>query len=246
MNWFVALALSSYRGFTAVDMCGRFVLNETPKKLAEHFHLTGDMDFQPSWNIAPSTKIISVTANQEGNRGLLKMRWGLIPSWAKDASIGNKLTNARGETVAEKPSFRSAFRSRRCIIPASGFYEWETENGIKQPWYISLKSGDPMAFAGLWETWRTPEGESLESCCIITTSPNSLMEQIHDRMPVILPSEQWDSWLSPQDRQAEKLQQLICPHDSESMQAWPVTRELNKVGLRDHARLTEPVVTSLF
>ena len=222
-------------------MCGRFALNESPKKLTEHFHLSGEMDFQPSWNIAPSTKIVSVTADQEGSRRLLEMRWGLIPSWAKDASIGNKLTNARGETVAEKPSFRSAFKARRCIIPASGFYEWKAESGIKQPWYISLKSGNPMAFAGIWEAWN-----DVETCCIITTTPNSLMEKIHDRMPVILPSDKWTTWLSPQEKQVDKLLPMICPHEPENMQAWSVSRELNKVGLRNDSGLIEPVKTSLF
>ena len=169
------------------------------------------------------------------------MKWGLIPSWAKDASIGNKLTNARGETVAEKPSFRSAFKARRCIIPASGFYEWKAESGIKQPWYISLKSGNPMAFAGIWEAWN-----DVETCCIITTTPNSLMEKIHDRMPVILPSDKWTTWLSPQEKQVDKLLPMICPHEPENMQAWSVSRELNKVGLRNDSGLIEPVKTSLF
>jgi putative SOS response-associated peptidase YedK len=226
-------------------MCGRFTLNESPKKLAEHFQLSGDLDFLSSWNIAPSTKILSITANEEGIRHLHKMRWGLIPSWAKDATIGNKLSNARGETVAEKPSFRSAFKSRRCIIPATGFYEWKTEDGIKQPWYISMKSGDPMALAGLWETWSPKEGETVETCCIITTSANALMLSIHDRMPVILPLEQWSTWLSPAERQADKLLPMIQPHEAESMQAWPVTRELNRVGLRDDAGLTHPITHSL-
>ncbi len=228
-------------------MCGRFALNENPKKLSEHFHLSGDFDFQPSWNIAPSTKICSITANEEGSRHLQKMRWGLIPSWAKDVTIGNKLTNARGETVAEKPSFSSAFKVRRCLIPASGFFEWKTENGIKQPWYISLRSGDPMAFAGLWEVWHPNEGETIESCCIITTDANALMRPIHDRMPVILEPDQWAIWLSPQQNQADKLLPLLYSHESESMQAWPVSRELNRVGLRDDAGLTEPLAAkSLF
>ena len=222
-------------------MCGRFALDANPKQFAEHFHLTGEIDFHPSWNIAPSTKIFSITANEDGARHLKKMRWGLIPSWAKDAAIGNKLTNARGETVAEKPSFRSAFKARRCIIPASGFFEWKTENGIKQPFYISFKSGEPMAFAGIWEAWHPKDGDIVETCCIITTTPNSLMAQIHDRMPVILPPEQWNIWLSQQERQADKLIPLVCPHKSESMRAWPVTREVNKVGLRNDVGLIEPI-----
>lgn len=150
-----------------------------------------------------------------------------------------------GETVAEKHSFRSAFKQRRCIIAASGFYEWQTVKGVKQPWYVSLKSGDPMAFAGVWETWHPKEGkekgETITSCCIITTSANALMEPIHDRMPVILDREQWAMWLSPQVHEADKLLPLIHPHDASSMQAWPVTREVNRVGLRDDAGLAERV-----
>jgi putative SOS response-associated peptidase YedK len=222
-------------------MCGRFALNETPRKLAELFNLSGDMEYSPSWNIAPSSRICTITADDVGSRHLQKMRWGLIPSWVKDATIGNKLANARGETVAERPSFRSAFKSRRCIIPASGFYEWKTEKGVKFPWDISLKSGDPMAFAGLWETWHAKEGETIESCCIITTDANTLMEPIHDRMPVILDPDQWTTWLSQQEHHADKLLPMIQPCKAEYMQAWSVTRELNRVGLRDDAGLVEPI-----
>jgi len=224
-----------------IDMCGRFALDENPRKLAEHFLLSGEPEFSPSWNIAPSLRICTITADVEGSRHLGKMRWGLIPSWAKDATIGNKLANARGETVAEKPSFRSAFKYHRCIIPATGFYEWKMEEGVKYPWYISLNSGEPMAFAGLWETWHPKEGEAIESCCIITTDANTLMQPIHDRMPVILDPDQWAIWLSPLEQQADKLLPLIRSHESESMRAWPVTRELNRVGVRDDAELIVPL-----
>jgi putative SOS response-associated peptidase YedK len=220
-------------------MCGRFALYEEPRKLAENFDLTGEFDFSPSWNIAPSALICAITADSEGGRRLHKMRWGLIPSWAMDASIGNKLANARGETVAEKPSFKSAFKYHRCIIPASGFFEWKPEQGAKQPWFFSLKSGEPMAIAGLWETWHPNTDEATMSCCIITTGANPLMGPIHDRMPVILDRELWSIWLSPQEHRADQLLPLIQPHDAESMQAWPVTRELNKAGLRDDAGLVE-------
>ncbi len=224
-------------------MCGRFALIETPKRLAERFHLADELEFTPAYNISPSTRISTITADLEGARHLHIMRWGLIPSWAKDASIGNKLANARGETIAEKPSFRAAFKSRRCLIPASGFYEWKAEANYKQPWYVSLKSGDPMAFAGLWETWHPKEGEIIESCCIITTEANALMHPIHDRMPVILNPDQWDTWLSPQEHQADKLLPMIHPFEPGTLQAWPVTRELNRVGLRDDAGLIEPSAT---
>lgn len=226
-------------------MCGRFALNEDPLRLAEYFQLSGEVDFSPSWNIAPSLRICTITADEDEKRHLGKRKWGLIPSWATDVKIGNKLSNARGETVAKLPSFRSAFKYHRCIIPASGFYEWKTEKGVKYPWFISLKSGEPMAFAGLCETWTSEKGEAetIESCCIITTTANSLMEPIHDRMPVLLDPDQWKTWLSPQINQPDKILLLIHPHDSNSMQAWPVTRELNRVGLRDDAGLIDPIPT---
>lgn len=217
-------------------MCGRFALNENPKRLAEHFHLTGEYDFSPSWNIAPSTNICSITADESESRYLHLMKWGLIPAWVKDATIGNKPSNARGETVASNPMFRTAFKHQRCIIPVNGFYEWKTINGVKQPYFISLKSGEPMALAGLWAAWHDKV-----TCCVITTSANSLMQAIHERMPVILPAEFWQNWLSPKQIQTDSLLPMIRPHDAEEMQAWPVSRELNRVGLRNDAGLTEPL-----
>lgn len=225
-------------------MCGRFALAVKPETLKTHFTLSGALELAPSWNIAPSLNIATITADISDSRQLKLRRWGLIPSWAKDASVGSKLNNARGETVAEKPSFKSALKTRRCLIPASGFYEWHTENGIKQPWYISLKSGEPMAFAGLWETWQPAGAEAVESCCIITTSANAIMEPIHERMPVILQPEQWPVWLSQQEQNADHLQPLLCPYDAASMQVWPVSRELNRISARNDAGLLEPVAVT--
>ena len=222
-------------------MCGRFAVSDTPKKLMEHFHLAELVDFKPSWNIAPSADILTIIADKAGARHMHPMRWGLIPSWAKDATIGNKLANARGETLAEKPSFRTAFKQRRCIVPATGFYEWKTQGGKKYPYYISNTNGEPMAFAGLWEHWQTPEGKLLHTCCLITTDPNEIMQPIHDRMPVILDREHWEEWLSPSHTRTDDLQTLIAPHAAAGMQAWPVTREVNKVGGRNDASLTEKV-----
>ncbi len=222
-------------------MCGRFALNEISSRFVDYFQVSDELDLLPSWNIAPTSLINAITADTEGRRHNHKMRWGLIPSWAKDISIGNKLSNARGETVAEKPSFKSAFKYRRCLIPASGFYEWTKEKSYKQPWYISLKSGAPLAFAGLWDTWHPKEGDSITSCCIITTSANCFMEPIHDRMPVILNPDQWPTWLSPQENQSSIPLHMIRPCDPESLQAWPVTRELNRVGVRDDAELTNRI-----
>jgi putative SOS response-associated peptidase YedK len=222
-------------------MCGRFALAVKPETLTSYFNLTGALELAPSWNIAPSLNIATITGESLGSRQINIRRWGLIPSWAKDAAVGSKLNNARGETVAEKPSFRSALKYRRCLIPATGFYEWHTENGIKQPWFISLKSGETMAFAGLWETWQPAGGEAVESCCIITTSANAIMEPIHERMPVILQPGQWEVWLSQQEHKSDHLLPLLCPHDADSMQAWPVSRELNRIGLRNDEGLLEPV-----
>ena len=182
-------------------MCGRFALDTNPQRFADHFSISGDLDLIPSWNIAPSTKIHTITL-KDSNRYLRRMKWGLVP--------------------------------------ASGFFEWKTENGNKSPWYISLKSGDPMAFAGLWE-FNDKGSEPLETCCIITTSANSLMEPIHDRMPVILSPDQWELWLSPHEHQKEDLLPLIKPFDSKPMQAWEVSREVNKVGLRNDAGLIENI-----
>jgi putative SOS response-associated peptidase YedK len=155
------------------------------------------------------------------------------------------VNNARGETVAEKPSFRSAFKYRRCIIPASGFYEWKSDNRVKYPWYINLKSSEPLAFAGLWEKWKSENGEPVESCCIITTTANTIMEPIHDRMPVVLTPGQWSDWLAPQERQTDKLLAMIRPYNAGAMQAWPVSRDLNKVGVRDDVRLIDPILNIL-
>lgn len=221
-------------------MCGRYALSETPIRFAEHFKLKFVVELSPSWNIAPGKPINVITAENGGNI-CHAYRWGLIPAWAKDASIGYKLTNARGETVAEKPSFRNAFKHHRCLIPASGFYEWSTQGKIKQPWYISQQSGEPLAFAGLWENWRAPDGQIIQTCCIITTGANALMAPIHDRMPVILDRTDWTSWLDPANRHPDGLLQFIRPYVHETLQAWPVTRELNKVGQRDDAGLADPI-----
>ncbi len=212
-------------------MCGRFANAVPPAVLAEHFKLASEANYHVSWNIAPSNKICSITANEQGLRSLRTQRWGLTPSWSN-----KMISNARGETVALKPLFSAAFKARRCIIPASGFYEWKIEGKLKLPFYMSFKLGNPMALAGIWETW----GDT-ESCCIITTSPNSLMEPIHDRMPVILDAENWEQWLSHEERSVENLLPLILPHDAETMQAWAVSRDVNKVGVRDDAGLIREV-----
>lgn len=220
-------------------MCGRFALKSPPAKLVERFGLDECADFTPRYNIPPGTDIPVIRRSPEGKRVLHLLRWGLVPRWAKDPSIGNKLSNARGESVAEKPSFRDAFRRRRCLIPADGFYEWKTEGKVKQPYFFSLKSGEPLAMGGLWESWRRPDGEILRTTCIITTGPNEVMEPIHDRMPVILRTEDWQAWL---EAPVEAIQPLVCPYDADAMQAWPVDRRVSRT-VDDDAGLIEPIAS---
>jgi putative SOS response-associated peptidase YedK len=170
--------------------------------------------------------VFTVIEDEKGNRGGL-LRWGLIPSWAKDAAIGNRMINARAETVAEKPSFRRALQQRRCLILADGFYEWRQEGKKKTPLFITLASREPFAFAGLWETWRPPDGEAIHSCTIITTTPNALMESIHNRMPVILAREAETTWLDRTITEPEKLLPLLVPYPETLMDAYEVALTVN-------------------
>jgi putative SOS response-associated peptidase YedK len=181
-----------------------------------------------SYNVAPS-QTIPIVGQEDSKRHFAFARWGLIPSWAKEINTGYSTINARAETVAEKPSFRSAFKHRRCLIPADGFIEWQelTNNKVKQPWFITLKDKQPMALAGLWEHWQGKDGSEIESCTIIVTSGNELMQNIHDRMPVILPNESWDEWLNTANTDSEGLQALLTQYPSEHMTAWPVSTVVN-------------------
>ena len=184
----------------------------------------------PSYNIAPTQEVAAVV-EEDGKRQLRMLHWGLIPSWAKDPAIGNKMINARAETVSEKPSFRTAFKKRRCLIVADGFYEWrKTDNG-KQPHHIRMEDGSPFAFAGLWETWRN--GQEIRSCAIITTEANDLMGEIHHRMPVILPPENYGVWLDPDFGEKEALTALLKPYPSDEMEAYAVSRRVNKPANND-------------
>jgi len=212
-------------------MCGRFTLTATPEQLQEAFPgLQIPSGIAPRYNIAPSQPV-AVIANNQPNR-LDFFVWGLIPSWAKDPSIGNRMINARAETLIEKPAFRNAFKRRRCLIPASGFYEWRQDLGqkTKTPQYIRMASGQPFAFAGLWETWNSPDGSQVLSCTIITTEPNSLLATIHNRMPVILPSPAYAQWLDPGEAKPEALMGLLKPYDPASMEAFTVSRLVNSPG----------------
>lgn len=179
----------------------------------------------PRYNIAPTQSVIVV--GDDGKRYLKQMKWGLIPSWAKDPSIGNRMINARVETLAEKPAFRAALKKRRCLIPADGFFEWQKLGKVKQPVRIVLKSREPFGFAGLWEHWTSPEGEEVLSCTIITTEANEVLRSIHNRMPVILMQVAESIWLDPQVQEPEKLLPLLRQYPSDQMEFYPVSREVN-------------------
>ena len=209
-------------------MCGRFTLTIDPGELQEAFPgLTSINNFAPRYNIAP-TQPVAVIPNSN-NPQLDFYLWGLIPSWAKDPEIGSRMINARSETLAEKPSFRSAFRRRRCLILADGFYEWKTLLGEKSklPMFIHLKNRKIFAFAGLWEIWSSPDGSEIRSCTIVTTQPNEMMQSIHNRMPVILPVEAYEDWLDPNERASESLSHWLSPYPAGEMEAYPVSKLVN-------------------
>jgi putative SOS response-associated peptidase YedK len=209
-------------------MCGRFTMTVDPAQLRDAFPwLDIREDWEPRFNIAP-TQPVAVIANR-GDKRLDFFRWGLIPSWAKDPTIGNRLINARAETLAEKASFRNAYRRRRCLVLADGFYEWRTEANkkCKQPMYIRMKTSKPFGFAGLWEIWNSPDGSQVFSCAIITTEPNQLLSGIHNRMPVILEGEAYTQWLEPTEKSPQDLQELLKPYPSDELVAFPVSTLVN-------------------
>ena len=207
-------------------MCGRFVMTLGPDKLRRVFGVTEVPLLPPRYNIAPTQQILSVCQNGDGYRHLKSFRWGLIPPWSKDSSIGNKMINARCETIHEKPSFRGPIRFHRCLIPASGFFEWQQIDGRKQPYLIQRKDSEPMAFAGIWESWKN-DGETIETCAILTTEANSLMRDIHNRMPVILSSSEFDHWLDRNITDPAQLKGLYTPFPSESLQAILISTAIN-------------------
>lgn len=210
-------------------MCGRFTLRTNATSLIEHFGGELPFDLPLRYNIAPTQRVATLRIGPElDGRQWQMVRWGLIPSWAKEASIGNRMINARAETVTEKPAFRTAWRRRRCLVPADGYYEWQKTGKGKQPFYIRLRDDSPFAMAGLWERWLDPEtDEPIESCTIITTDANELTRPIHDRMPVILNAADYDLWLDPQVPNPDPLRQLFRPFDSLAMRADPVSTLVN-------------------
>jgi putative SOS response-associated peptidase YedK len=207
-------------------MCGRFTLTTNLGTIAKRFGVARFLEeVGARYNIAPTQTVIVV--NDDGTRFLTEMRWGLIPSWAKDPAIGNRMINARAETVATKPAFRVALRKRRCLIPADGFYEWQQQGRRKQPVYITLKAREPFSFAGLWETWTAPDGEAIKTCTIITTEANALLKSIHDRMPVILTRDAERVWLDPTVQDPARLLPLLVPYPADEMETYPVSTKVN-------------------
>jgi putative SOS response-associated peptidase YedK len=209
-------------------MCGRYTLKTPVEELSEKFQFPEVIPLKPRYNIAPSQPVPVVRLmpdNQE--RKLAMLRWGLIPAWVKDPAKARQPINAKSETVAELPTFRTAFRKRRCLIPADGFYEWKQEGGRKQPVYICMKDREPFAFAGLWERWAGEEDEFIESCTILTTEPNELLVPVHNRMPVILDPQDYDLWLDPDVQEVTRLKPLLHPFPPEQMTYYQVNLRVN-------------------
>lgn len=206
-------------------MCGRYTLHAEFEMLKKHFQVANQSQLTPRFNIAPSQSVAAIRMGAEG-RELTMLRWGLVPFWANDPKMGYRTINARAETVASKPSFRAAFRQRRCLIPADGFYEWKTQSSGKQPYYIRFKNKDLFAFAGLWEHWESKTGEIVESCTIIVTNANERISSIHDRMPVILHPSDYETWLST-PANPDHLGALLKPYPAHQMTAYPVGHGVN-------------------
>jgi putative SOS response-associated peptidase YedK len=223
-------------------MCGRFSNRTSAEKIKKEFKVSEVPSIEARYNIAPTQNILGIS-QEEAVREAKLFKWGLIPSWAKDMSIGAKLINARSETVMEKPSFREAFKRRRCIIPADGFYEWQKTNGRKQPYYFFMRDGHPFGFAGLWDRWKSPEDEILETCTILTTEANETVKNVHDRMPVILHPTDYDLWLDDDPRKLSFLKELLRPYSAEEMVSHPVSTLVNNVRV-DREELIEQATNS--
>lgn len=209
------------------EMCGRYTLRTQLNDLLQIFAATGTVEWEPRYNIAPSQPVLAVRRRRPGlTRELVTLRWGLIPSWASDFHIGNRLINARAETLTEKPSFRQALTQRRCLVLADGFYEWKSQGKGKQPYFIQREDKHPFAFAGLWDCWTKSE-PAVESCTIITTPANTHLETIHDRMPAILTEDAIADWLDPDVHNTDVLTSLLIPYSAEKMTVYPVGAEVN-------------------
>jgi len=213
-------------------MCGRFSLSITPEVLAKLFELDETPDLDPRFNIAPNQAVAAILrGREEARRTLRLLRWGLIPFWAKDPGLGARMINTRSETVAEKPAFRQAFAQQRCLVPATGFFEWQEREQDKQPFFIRMRDESCFALAGLWQRWEGQDhrkGEVIESCSLLTTTANDLIRPIHHRMPVILRPEDHDLWLDPAVKDKEQLQHLLLPFEAAALEAYPVSRRVNR------------------
>lgn len=207
------------------SMCGRFSLIESVHELQQQFEFDLSADLQPRFNIAPSQEVFSIISDGKKRRGGT-LRWGLVPHWAKEAKIGYKMINARAEGIEKKPSFREPFRKKRCLIIADGFYEWKKVDDRKQPYRFIMKDGKPFAFAGLWETWKKGDAP-LHTCTIITTTPNAVTEDVHDRMPVILKRTDYARWLDPSNQAVDELKSLLVPYPAEEMELYAVSELVN-------------------
>ncbi len=211
-------------------MCGRFTLTTNIQTVAQVFGVPATLEAKPRYNIAPTQEVVSVI-NDDGSKHLAWLRWGLIPKWAKSESIGNRMINIRAETLEEKPGFRRLLDSKRCLMVADGFYEWKEENGVKYPIYFTLKDHEPFAFAAIWDTWADPQGQPIRSCALITTNPNDLVAQAHNRMPVILPAEARQEWLNTELHDTKFLASLLVPFPASEMTARQVSRAVNNVAV---------------
>lgn len=208
-------------------MCGRFAFYSPHEAVTRLFGVVDAPEVEPRYNIAP-TQFVAAVRETGGPREVAMLYWGLVPSWAKEKSIGARMINARSETLAEKPSFRNAYKRRRCLVLADGYYEWQRSGAIKQPYFISFAASEPFGMAGLWERWRDPgSGEPLESCCIVTTSPAPAVAHVHDRMPVIIPPDAYAEWLDPDNAATDRLARLLVPCEAPGLQARPVSRRVN-------------------
>jgi putative SOS response-associated peptidase YedK len=221
-------------------MCGRFVMISPIPVIAKRFNVEAVClaDIKPSYNISPMQEIVII--NKMDTKQLVPCRWGFLPVWVKDPSMGNKMINARAETIAEKPAFRHAFKGQRCLIAADGFYEWENRQGKKYPVYISLKSREPFGLAGLYNFWKSSQEDTICTAVIITTETNELIKPIHDRMPVIIPKEKEDFWIDPANKNEEGLLRVLKPYPTEEMELYPVSPRINSGGYNSPANI-EPV-----
>lgn len=222
-------------------MCGRYRLSRRKQIIEERFDASGEEDWEPRYNIAPTQPVPVIRQHpKEPRRNISLLRWGLIPSWAKDASGSARMINARSETVATLPAFREALKLRRCLVPADGFYEWQRRRASKQPYCFEVNEGGLFAFAGLWDRWKDPSGKWIRSCSILTTTPNSVTAAVHDRMPVILDPSDYDLWLDPGMKDAAAIGELLKPFDAGAMRCYPVSSRVSQVQ-NDDPECSKPV-----